>query len=70
MQPAGGPQEAQMRALYYIALVFTAVSVGVAVASNKQASAEFEPHDAVIYGLHIALPEGVETFPTELVPLP
>jgi hypothetical protein len=58
-----------MRALYYIALVFTAVSVGVAVASNKQASAEFEPHDAVIY-LHIALPEGVETFPTELVPLP
>jgi hypothetical protein len=34
------------------------------------ANANFEAHDAVIYGLHIALPDGVRTFPAELVPLP
>jgi hypothetical protein len=46
---------------------------GLAGVSNKlvtAASANFEPHDAVIYGLHIALPDGVRTFPAELVPLP
>jgi hypothetical protein len=58
-----------MRTLY-IALAITVVLVGLAGASNKFASAYFEPHDAVIYGLHIALPEGVRTFPAELVPLP
>ena len=61
-----------MRALY-IALAITVVLVGLAGASNKlvtAASTDFKPHDAVIYGLHIALPEGVTTFPAELVPLP
>ena len=58
-----------MRALK-IALAVTLVLVGLAGASNKFASAYFEPHDAVIYGLHIALPEGVNTYPSELVPLP
>ena len=58
-----------MRALY-IALAITVVLVGLAGASNKFASAYFEPHDAVIYGLHIALPEGVNRYPPELVPLP
>jgi len=60
-----------MRALY-IALAITVLLVGLTGASNKliTASANFEPHDAVIYGLHIALPEGVGTFPAELVPLP
>jgi len=61
-----------MRALY-IALAITVVLVGLSVASNRlvaTASANFEPHDAVVYGLHIALPDGVRTFPAELVPLP
>ena len=61
-----------MRTLY-IALAITVVLVGLSVASNKlvpAASASFEPHDAVIYGLHIALPDGVRTYPPELVPLP
>ena len=52
-----------MRALN-IALAVTVV--GLAGVSNKlvtAASANFEPHDAVIYGLHIALPDGVRTFP-------
>ena len=58
---------------WYIALIITVVLVGLTGASNKlvnTGSANFEPHDAVIYGLHIALPEGVNTFPAELVPLP
>jgi hypothetical protein len=59
-----------MRALY-IAFAVTLVLVGLAGASHKLVTAApFEPHDAVIYGLHIALPEGVKTFPAELVPLP
>ena len=61
-----------MRTLY-IALAITIVLASLAGASNKlvtAASANFEPHDAVIYGLHIALPEGVSTYPAELVPLP
>jgi len=33
-------------------------------------SADFKPHDAVIYGLQIDLPDGMTTFPAELVPLP
>jgi hypothetical protein len=61
-----------MRALN-IAFAVTVVLFGLAGVSNKlvtAASANFEPHDAVIYGLHIALPDGVRTFPAELVPLP
>ena len=57
-----------MRALY-IGLAITVVLVGLAGASNKLA-ADFGPHDAVIYGLQIALPDGMTTFPAELVPLP
>ena len=56
-----------------IALAVTTVLFGLAGVSSKMVtagSANFEPHDAVIYGLHIALPEGVRTFPAELVPLP
>jgi len=63
-------EDSHMRAPY-IALA-TAVLVGLTGAPNKlvTAAAYFEPHDAVIYGLHIALPEGVKTYPAELVPLP
>jgi hypothetical protein len=56
-----------------IALAVTAVLFGLAGATQKMvtaASAKFEPHDAVIYGLHIALPDSMKTFPAELVPLP
>jgi len=55
-----------------IALVVACTLIGVAEALYKvtPANANFEAHDAVIYGLHIALPEGVRTFPAELVPLP
>jgi hypothetical protein len=59
-----------MRALS-IAFAVTVVLFGLAGATNKLVTAApFGPHDAVIYGLHIALPEGVRTFPAELVPLP
>jgi hypothetical protein len=59
-----------MRALS-IAFAVTVLLFGLAGATNKLVTAApFEPHDAVIYGLHIALPEGVRTFPAELVPLP
>ena len=56
-----------------IALIVASTLISVAEAFYKMATpanANFEPHDAVIYGLHIALPEGVRTFPAELVPLP
>ena len=55
-----------------IALVVACTLIGVAEALYKvtPANANFEPHDAVIYGLHIALPDGVSTFSSDLVPLP
>jgi hypothetical protein len=56
-----------------IALIVIGVLFGVAGASHKMvtaATANFEPHDAVIYGLHIALPSSMNSFPAELVPLP
>jgi hypothetical protein len=53
----------------YIGLAVTMVLVGLTGASNKL-TADFEPHDAVIYGLQIALPDSMTTFPAELVPLP
>ena len=72
VRPARGViEDSHMRALY-IALA-TAALVGLTGASNKLVTAAadyFEPHDAVIYGLHIALPEDVKTYPAELVPLP
>ena len=47
--------------------------ISVAEAFYKMATpanANFEAHDAVIDGLHIALPPSMKTFPSELVPLP
>jgi hypothetical protein len=61
-----------MRA-FNIGLVVIGVLFGVAGASHKMVTAgtaNFEAHDAVIYGLHIALPDSMKTFPAELVPLP
>ena len=56
-----------------IALIVACTLISVAEAFYKMgtpANADFVAHDAVIYGLQIALPEGVRTFPAELVPLP
>jgi hypothetical protein len=66
------PWEAHMRALT-IALVVACILISVAEAFYTMvtsADANFEAHDAVIYGLHIALPDSMKTFPAELVPLP
>ena len=55
-----------------IALVVACSLIGVAEALYKvtPVNANFEAHDAVIVGLHIALPPAMKTFPAELVPEP
>jgi hypothetical protein len=56
-----------------IALIVASTLISVAEAFYKiatPANANFEAHDAVIDGLHIALPPSMKTFPSELVPLP
>jgi len=58
---------------FMIALIVACTLVGVAEAFHKMttpANADFQAHDAVIDGLHIALPDGMKTFPADLVPLP
>jgi len=65
---------ADMRTLN-IALVVTGILISVVAASNKivdagtHASNELH-HPAVVYGLHVALPDDMKAFPAELVPLP
>jgi hypothetical protein len=50
------------------------ILISVMAPSNKTvaiADATTETHNvAVIFGLHVALPEDMKTFPTGLVPLP
>jgi hypothetical protein len=60
-----------MRALN-IALVVAVILVGVAAVRNKPVTGARanQAHDVVIYGLQIALPDGMTTFPAELIPLP
>jgi len=61
-----------MRALN-IALVVVVILISVMAARNKAvtpAHANLEAHDVVVYGLQIALPDGMKTVPAELVPLP
>jgi hypothetical protein len=56
-----------------IALIVTCALITVAEAFHKMttpANADFQAHDAVIDGLHIALPDGMKTFPPELLPEP
>ena len=58
---------------FLIVLVVACTLIGVAEAfygMGTPTNANFEPHDAVISGLHIALPDGVSTFSSDLVPLP
>ena len=57
-----------------IVLVVTGIFTSVMAASNKTVAvtnARGEAHNiAVVYGLHVAIPEDMKTFPAELVPLP
>ena len=57
-----------------IVLVVTGILTSVMAASNKTVAvtnARGEGHNmAVVYGLHVAIPEDMKTFPAELVPLP
>ena len=58
---------------FMIALIIVCTLISVAEAVYRMATpanATFEAHDAVIDGLHIALPPSMKTFPSELVPLP
>ena len=57
-----------------IALVVSGVLISVMAQSNKTVAVTNEGGEAhnvaVVYGLHVALPEDMKTFPAELVPLP
>ena len=55
-----------------IVLVIACTLIGVAEAVYKTVTPanNLEAYDAVIDGLHIALPPGMKTFPVELVPEP
>jgi len=56
-----------------LALLVAVILIGLAAARHEPvtaAHADLEAHDVVIYGLQIALPDGMTTFPAELVPLP
>jgi hypothetical protein len=57
-----------------IALVVSGVLISVMAQSDKTVAVtngSGEAHNvAVVYGLHVALPEDMKTFPAELVPLP
>jgi hypothetical protein len=62
-----------MRALN-IALVVGVILIGVVAARHEAVTPAHanldEAHDVVVYGFQIALPDGMTTFPAELVPLP
>ena len=57
-----------------IALVVSGVLISVMAQSDKTVAVTNEASEAhnvaVVYGLHVALPEDMKTFPAELVPLP
>ena len=63
-----------MRTLLNIVLVIAGVLISVMAPSVKPvAITQTQPEAqnvAVIYGLHVAVPEDMKTFPAELVPLP
>jgi hypothetical protein len=66
--------EAHMRTASRVVLVVIGILISVMVPSNKTAAiadARDEGHNvAVFYGLHVAIPDDMKTFPAELVPLP
>ncbi len=55
-----------------IALVAAGILISVMAQSDKTvAVTNGETHNvAVVYGLHVAIPDDMKTFPAELVPLP
>jgi hypothetical protein len=58
---------------FIIALPVMGVLMGVTASSDRTVAVtqtRTEAHDAVIYGIHIALPDSMKAFPAELVPLP
>jgi hypothetical protein len=63
-----------MRRALNVVLAVMGIFISVMVPSNKTVAitdAEGEPHNiAVIYGLHVALPNDMKPFTVELVPLP
>jgi hypothetical protein len=63
-----------MRTVLNIALVIAGVLISVMAPAGKPVAVTQTHPEAqnvtVIYGLHVAVPEGMKTFPSELVPLP
>jgi hypothetical protein len=74
--PSGEPsvQEAHMRTVLNIALVIAGVLISVMAPAGKPVAVTQTQPEAqnvtVIYGLHVAVPKDMKTFPAELVPLP
>ena len=62
-----------MKRILNIALVVAGIFASVIVAQPKTvpgvATREFH-NEAIVYGLHVALPDDMKNFPTALVPLP
>jgi len=68
-------REARMRRTLNVALVIGAVFIKVMVSPNKtiaemDAAKTQMSNTALIYGLHVAIPDNMLHFPVELVPLP
>jgi len=68
-------QEARMRRALNVALVVVGVLVNVLASrhttvANSQAAQWPAQNGAIVYGLHVALPSNMKSFPPELVPLP
>ena len=63
-----------MRTVLNIALVLAGILISVMAPSSKTVAVtqpKSETHNMpVVYGLHIALPDGMKAFPAELVPEP
>jgi hypothetical protein len=64
-----------MRRTLNVALVIGAIFIKVMVSPNKtiadmDATKTQTSNTAVIYGLHVAIPDNMMHFPAELVPLP
>jgi hypothetical protein len=68
-------QEAHMRRTLNIALVIGAIFIKMTISPSKTI-AEMDmaktqaSNTALIYGLHVALPDNMRHFPADLVPLP
>ena len=63
-----------MRRVFNVALVVTGVMISVIVSPNRTVAVNGvkgeAPNVAVIYGLHVVVPDNMKAFPAELVPIP